>query len=52
MDLDTLNDAIDMIREARDDLISNPALAQDDGWRENVEEIGYRVSTLLSSEDD
>ena len=54
--LERINDALDIaarqVTEARDALVADPSLADNERWRDSLEMWGYMIATNLSAEDD
>jgi hypothetical protein len=50
--LENLETAHDDIKTMIEELKADPRLATNWRWRENLEQIGYQIMTLLSTEDD
>lgn len=48
---DALNDAINELTRARDELAADPRLATNWHWRDNLETTAYQVMSSLSSEE-
>lgn len=48
--LSNLLSIVSTLNNATIELHNDPALVADDGWRERLEQTGYEISTLLSTE--
>lgn len=48
--LEKIDSTLDDIKQRRDELAADPALEQNDHWREHLEQCGYYALTDLSAD--